>query len=142
MYADESELPEWFRETLRDDVELAFNGGKYVGTGHVIVAVKGSSWAFGGFAKRLLDMPQIAKLNEEHVVHWSRIEFGDGDLNDVETYALRMSNMTLVAMRYFGLVCRLYPEVDWFCDNSDAHDPLVAKIDDQIVAVVMPLRGV
>lgn len=141
MLPDERDLPKWFTRKLRSDLELAFEDGKYIGNGEVLLAVRGTAFDADGFtAERLFAMKTVSELDERQQVHIAQVEPVFRRLLRVSSYAVRTTDGNLVALRYVGLLQSFYPTAKWF--SAGPGEALVAKLNNQIVAVVMPLQEI
>lgn len=135
---DEYDLPRWFTKKLRSDVELGFDGGKYVGNSEIVLAVRGIAHEEDEpKTVRLFAMKKVSGLGESHLVHVAQVDVFGQRLLRVGFYAVRTSDGNAVTLRYFGLIRKFYPDAKLF--SAGPGEALVAKINGDIVAVVMPV---
>lgn len=147
--ADFEALPDWFLDMTEERFEGTVDGVRWIANKDMMIAVDGGTWSlFPGSPGEALSRPEVmaplvkfAPGAPELIGHAKEPnpdaeDTGLGAL--VGHYVVPMgANEVRMSLCYYGLVTSLFGSVTWW--GSGPQEPIVAKVGDVVVAVVMPV---
>lgn len=138
---DYNRIQQWIREDLIDEKNANVGGVRWVTNGHIMFAVVGEAPLFDdGKIRELLATDVVVKPAARVFPVRTRlrvVEDDDDAGGSVRDYKVLFDQGGIeLALCYAAVVPHLFGDVEWY--GSGSHAPVVAKVDGQIVAVVMP----
>jgi hypothetical protein len=147
--AEFGKIPKWLADGLREDAEGSIGGVRWVTNGHIAFPVSNGTWhVLPGPVGDLLShvaaetgpRTRLGSYIVEAHIDSELPPYGDAEpLCGAGSYAATWADRDLsVAVYYLAVVHHMFGAVSWWALGP--LDPVLAKIGDDVVAVVMPAR--
>jgi hypothetical protein len=148
VVTDWDKIPAWIQDGLRTDAEGSVDGIRWVTNGHIAFPVSNGTWSvlpgpvgdLLSAVRRAMPRTRLGPYIVEAHLDGALPPYIEGEpLRGAAAYAVTWLEHDLsCALYYMAAIHCMFGPVSWW--GSGSIDPIVAKVGEEVAAVVMPVR--